>query len=73
MSAQCVGQFVRFFDPIMACCSVKYTEFFEVYFPSDTNEMLKISLLGHFLFLIYAPEPFLWMLPGKKEDLASFA
>lgn len=73
MSDQCVGKFVRFFDQTGCCCCVKTTEFFEVYFPSDANEMLKISLLGHFLFLNFVLEPFLWILPGKKEDLASFA
>ena len=70
MSNQCVGQFVRFLDQTGCCCCLKTNIFFEVYFPSDANELLKISLIGHFLFLNYFSE--LWTLPGKKEDLASF-
>lgn len=73
MSDQCVGQFVRFFDQTGCCCCVKPTEFFEIYFPSDANELLKISLIGHFLFLNFVLEPLLWTLPGKKEDLTSFS
>ena len=71
MSDQCVGQFVRFLDQTGCCCCLKTNIFFEVYFPSDANELLKISLIGHFLFLNFDFE--FWALPGKKEDLASFS
>ena len=73
MSDQVVGQYVHFFDTSGCCCCVKATEFAEVYFPSDANELLKIALVGHLLFLLAIGTDIFVTLPGKKEDLPSLA
>ena len=73
MSNQVVGQYVFYFDKTGCCCCVKTTEFAEVYFPSDANELLKISLIGHLLFLLTVGTDIFFTLPGRKEDFASFA
>lgn len=73
MSDQVVGQYVHFFDTSGCCCCVKATEFSEVYFPSDANELLKVALVGHLLFLLAIGTDIFITLPGKKEDLPSLA
>ena len=50
MSNQCVGKYVRFYDVTGCCCSMKPTLFYEIYFPPDANEMLKLALIGQFIF-----------------------
>lgn len=77
MSDQCVGKYVHYFYqtgcpcPICGFCQTT-TEFFEVYFPSDANELLKLSLIGHLLFVLDLGPPIFGTLPGTKENLDSW-
>ena len=71
MSDQCVGQYVFFFD--QPCCCSTIESFAEVYFPSDANELLKVALVGHLLYILTIGLNIFYFLPGKKEDLPSFA
>jgi len=67
MSNQCVGKFVRFYDEYGCCCCEKKTLFYEVYFPADANEMLKLALIGQLLFLIQFGPHIFGVLPGMSN------
>ena len=73
MVDQCVGQYVFFYDQSGCCCCTKTETFAEVYFPSDANELLKVALVGHLLYILTIGLNIFYFLPGKKEDLPSFA
>ena len=72
MSDQSVGKYVHFFGHSGFLCFGDNNEFYEVYFPPDANELFKLSLIGHLLFIIQSPPPTFWFLPGSKDNLASF-
>ena len=75
MSDQCVGKYVHYFDqkgcPLCGCCQ-DTTLFFEVYFPADANELLKLSLIGQLLFILDEGVPFFGALPGNKDNLSTW-
>ena len=72
MSNQCVGKFVKFYDESGCCCCETKTLFFEVYFPADANEMLKLALIGQLLFLIEFGPNIFGILPGSiNTDMLS--
>ena len=66
MSGQVVGKYVCFFDNNFCCCSEPIT-FFEIYFPSDANEMLKLALIGQLLLLLSTEVNIFGFLPGTPE------
>ena len=73
MSDQVVGQYAFFFDKTGCCCCEKITEFYEVYFPSDANEILKAALVGHFLFILANGMNIFASDTGKQGDFSAFA
>ena len=73
MSDQVVGQYACFFDQTGCCCCEKTTEFYEVYFPSDANEILKAALVGHFLFILTIEMNIFTPGSGKQGDFSAFA
>ena len=64
-SNQCVGKYVRFFDITGCCCCQTSTLFFEIYFPPDANEMLKLALIGQMLFILEVGPNIFGVLPGN--------
>lgn len=72
MSGQCVGKYVQYFYQTGCFCCMEPTLFFEIYFPPDANEMLKLSLIGHFIFLLQLGPHIFGALPGSKDNLSMF-
>ena len=72
MSGHSVGKYVEYFNQTGCCCCVTKTSFFEVYFPSDANELLKLALIGHLLLLIQFGTDIFATLPGSNDNLALF-
>lgn len=72
MSNQSVGKYVRYYDESGCLCCQSTTYFFEIYFPSDANEMLKLSLIGHLIFLLQVGTNIFSTLPGSEGNLALF-
>ena len=69
MSDQSVGKYVQYFNQSGCVCCQNSTIFFEVYFPSDANEMLKLALIGHFIFILLLGPIIFGYLPGSKDNL----
>ena len=72
MSNQSVGKFVKYFNEVGCCCCQTTTLFFEVYFPQDANEMLRLGLIGQLIFLIQEGFNIWAFLPGSKDNLGMF-
>lgn len=72
MSNQSVGKYVKYFNEVGCCCCQTATLFFEIYFPQDANEMLRLGLIGQMIFMIEEKLNVWAVLPGSKDDLARF-
>ena len=72
MSDQPVGKYVRYLDTTGCCCSQNTTLFFEIYFPPDANEMLKLALIGQLVFLLQLGMNIFDYLPGSDINLNLF-
>ena len=72
MSDQLEGKFA-FCNEKNKCCS---KTFFEIYFPPEANEMIRISFISQCIFLFRFPgtrrEEFFESLPGSDSDLTKF-
>ena len=72
MSDQLEGKFA-FCNEKNKCCS---KTFFEIYFPPEANELIRISLISQCIFLFKIPsfqrEMFFAYLPGTKPELIKF-
>ena len=68
MSNQCVGKYVKFFEVTGCTCCQTPTLFFEIYFPSDANEMLKLALIGQLIFLLQVGPDIFGVLPGTSGN-----
>ena len=72
MSDQLEGKFA-FCNEKNKCCS---KTFFEIYFPPEANELIRISLISQCIFLFKFPsfqrEGFFAYLPGTKPELIKF-
>ena len=72
MSDQLEGKFA-FCNEKNKCCS---KTFFEIYFPPEANELIRISLISQCIFLFRFPgtrrEEFFESLPGSDSDLTKF-
>ena len=72
MSDQLEGKFA-FCNEKNKCCS---KTFFEIYFPPEANELIRISLISQCIFLFKFPsfqrERFFAYLPGTKPELIKF-
>ena len=75
MSDQCVGKYVNYYDqkgcPLCGCFQ-ETNSFLEVYFPSDANELLKLSLISQLLFILDEQVNTFWLLPGTKDNLSTW-
>lgn len=72
MADQCVGKYVRYFDQTDCFSCTEPNLFFEIYFPSDANEMLKLALIGHLIFIMQFGPDIFGVLPGSKDNLSMF-
>ena len=71
MSDQNVGKFAIYFNKTGICCP-QVDIFFEVYFPPDSNEMVRLALIGQILFFIELNTNFFRILPGSRYNLEQF-
>ena len=72
MSGQSVCKYVRFIDLSGYCCCETKILFYEIYFPPDANEILKLALIGHLIFL-FELGPNMFSLLGSNNNLVPFA
>ena len=72
MNNESVGKFVKFYERTGcgSCANVKW--FYEIYFPSDANEMLRLSLIGQMIFFIHFGIAEFGILPYTKDNLSLF-
>ena len=73
MQDQPVGKFVHLFEK--GVCCVKDKNFYEIYFPPDANEMIRLALIGQILYFVkfkgigmiaFAS------LPGSRDNIEQF-
>ena len=62
------GKYVKFFEVTGCTCCQTPTLFFEIYFPSDANEMLKLALIGQLIFLLQVGPDVFGVLPGTSGN-----
>ena len=72
MAGQSVGKYAEFFDVQGCCCCVTKTLFYEVYFPADANDMLRLALLSQMILFLHFQQNLFGTLPGSKDNLAKF-
>lgn len=70
MDDQPVGKFARYMEPSGCCKSGAL--FYEVYFPPDANEILRLSLITQIIFFIKLRISFFGILPGSRINLEQF-
>jgi len=73
MQDQPVGKFAFLFEKGLCCQKDK--NFYEIYFPPDANEMLRLALIGQIIFFIklknIGMEAFA-SLPGSNDNIEQF-
>ena len=73
MNNESVGKFAYYYDRIRSCCSdPEINTFYEIYFPPDANELLKLALIGQMIFFIHFKTSMFGILPGSSENLNLF-
>ena len=67
-----VGKFAHYFEKGFCCC--KSTEdFYEVYFPPDANELLRLALIAQIIFFVKTGKLFYFaLLPGNRDNIEQF-
>lgn len=71
MSDQNVGKFAKYFNKTGVCCP-EIEMFYEVYFPPDSNEMVRLALIAQILFFIKLNKNYFGILPGSRYNLEQF-
>ena len=73
MSDQSVGKFAYLFEK--GCCCASDKLFYEIYFPPDANEMVRLALIAQIIFFykfrLTGNKAFL-SLPGNRENIEQF-
>ena len=73
MNNESVGKFAYYYDRIRSCCSdPEINTFYEIYFPPDANELLKLARIGQMIFIIHFKTSMFGILPGSSENLNLF-
>ena len=65
-----VGKFAKYFNKGILCQSDEL--FYEVYFPPDANEMLRLALISQIIFFHKLKVDFFGRLPGSRDNLEYF-
>ena len=68
MQDQMVGKFALLNEP-GCCCCVKREFFYEVYFPPDANELLRLALIAQILYFVLFKEKQFGVLPGSRDGI----
>ena len=72
MANQAVGKYAEFYDNSGCCCCITITHFYEVYFPADANEMLRLALISQMIFFLHFHQYLFGTLSGSGNDLNQF-
>lgn len=72
MDNRSVGKYVKFYDVTGCSCNRKETLFYEIYFPSDANDSLRLAILGQMIFFIHFNYNYYGILPGSRDNLNQF-
>ena len=73
MQDQPVGKFVYLFEK--GVCCVRDKNFFEIYFPPDANEMLRLALIGQIIYFVNFEEDAIIAFtnyPGRRDNIEQF-
>ena len=65
-----VGKFAKYFNKGILCQSDEL--FYEVYFPQDANEMLRLALISQIIFFHKLKVDYFGDLPGSRDGLEYF-
>ena len=68
MSDQSVGKFAFYYEKQFC----NETKFYEIYFPPDSNEMIRLALIAQIIFLVKLGNPIFWTLPGSRNNVEKF-
>lgn len=71
MIDQSVGKFAKYVNKTNVCCS-EIELFYEVYFPPDSNELIRLALIAQILFFIKFHQNYFGVLPGSRNNLEQF-
>lgn len=71
MTDQNVGKFAEYINKLGLCCS-EADMFYEVYFPHESNEQIRLALIGQILFFIQFSTNYFGILPGSRYNLEEF-
>jgi hypothetical protein len=73
MSDQIVGKFAEYFDESGCCCCETSKLFYEIYFPPDANEMVRLTLIGQIIFFVkLGITGTFGILPGNRNGVERF-
>ena len=72
MDNRSVGKYVKFLDVTGCSCTRKETLFYEIYFPSDANDLLRLAIIGQMIFFIHFNKNYYGILPGSRDNLNQF-
>ena len=65
MNDQSVGKFALYYEKQFC----NETKFYEIYFPPDSNEMIRLALIAQIIFLVKLGNPIFWTLPGSRNNV----
>ena len=68
MQDQMVGKFAKL-NESGCCCCVKGEYFYEVYFPPDANDILRLELIAQILFFVKFGMNLFGVLPGSRAGI----
>lgn len=71
MADQNVGKFVKYINILGFCCP-QIEMFYEIYFPPDANEQIRLALIGQILFFIKLNKNIFGYLPGSNYNIEQF-
>ena len=71
MNDQNVGKFAEYINKLGLCCT-QAEMFYEVYFPPDSNEQIRLALIGQILFFLYFNTNIFGILPGSRDNIEEF-
>ena len=71
MTDQNVGKFAEYINKLGLSCA-QAEMFYEVYFPPESNDQIRLALIGQILFFIKFNTNYFGILPGSRYNLEEF-
>ena len=67
-----MGKYVKFLDVTGCSCTRKETLFYEIYFPQEANDLIRLAIIGQMIFFIHFNKNYYGILPGSRDNLNKF-